>query len=329
MRKSVFVLAALFVLGSCARLPEVRKPTLEDFRESVYQVQVELTLDLSPYEEYLKKQEEELRKRKEEERKKEEEARKSKKKRAAKKEPKDKERKADPIFSAQSTLRNDALRPTVQKNRKTIKVGWAGTGWVAARRNERSFVMTAGHVCESKSVYTVQFFDIDWERMEFVVRTLDLPIVEKKHTLVSREGVKVAADVIRDEDFKDESSFDGPDMCLLGAGVRLGAPLRLAWQDPTYGDNAEVVGAPRGLWGGGIAVASDVKYSGRGSIFKVDPVGLAFNGHVAPGNSGSAVIHEGRVVGLISLGSIRFPSLIHAVPHEILRDFLKRALPED
>jgi hypothetical protein len=100
----------------------------------------------------------------------------------------------------------------------------------------------------------------------------------------------------------------------------------MANEDPPYGSNSEVVGAPAGLWGGGVAVASDIKFSGRGSVFGVEPDGLAFNGNVAPGNSGSAILYRGYVVGLISLGATRFKTLTHAVPHDTIRAFMRKAL---
>jgi hypothetical protein len=324
MRK-VFVFALLLVLlASCStgRLPWNRGISMDDAKESVYQVQVELTIDVSPYYAMLQKKEEERRKKEEEERKKMEEQN----------PPPQRAGFGFPRFvftepHIPATEKNIFLGAEMTKvNDSTAKIGWAGTGWVAARANGRTFLMTAGHVCESKNTFTLEYWDIDWDTLRIAVRTMELPIIEKNHRLVSREGVEYQmATIIRDEDL-DEETFNGPDLCMLGAIGDLGRPLPLADEDPDYASRSEVIGAPRTLWGGGIAVASDVKFSGRGSVFGVDPDGLTFNGEVAPGNSGSGVLHDGRVVGVISLGAVRFPSLVHAVPHEIVREFIRKAL---
>jgi hypothetical protein len=210
--------------------------------------------------------------------------------------------------------------------RDFAEIGWSGTGWDAARANGHTYVMTAGHVCESKDVYHIDFFYIDWNTLEFEEVPLDLPIVEKHHVMIGRDGVDSAdATIIRDEDL-DEATFNGNDLCMLGVAGDLGTPIPVATHDPEYGESCSVVGAPTGLWGGGIAVPSDALFAGRGSVFGTEPDGLAFNGLLAPGNSGSAVVCDGRVSGVISLGSSRFPSLIHAVPQDRIRAFIGKAL---
>lgn len=284
MRNFLIALILAF-LASCSP-KQVRWGGLEqdDIRESVYKVKVTLTLDTSS----LNKKEESTAP----------------------------EKKKEHMVTFY-----DRDVQVISETSDTIEVGWSGTGWVGARSVGKSYVMTAGHVCESGSVFETQY--LDWSKFQVV--TLELPIIKVEHTLISRDGTEfTGAKVLRDEDLDDE--FNGNDLCMLQVAGNLGSPIPVASEDPPYGGIAEVVGAPRGLWGGGIAVASDVKYSGRGSVFDVSPDGLAFNGPVAAGNSGSAVTYQGWVVGVVSLGATRFPSLIHAVPHERIREFMRKAL---
>ena len=203
----------------------------------------------------------------------------------------------------------------------TAKVGWSGTGWVAANGVGHSYVMTAGHVCESGKVYHLEY--IDWST--FTVKKVDLPILSTEHTLINRDNTEFpGGTVLADEDLDDD--YNGKDLCVIGVPGYLGKAFPLATQDPPYGTSSEVIGAPTGLWGGGVAITANLKYSGRGTVFHTKTDGLSFTGEAAPGNSGSAITYQGRVVALLNLGGKRFPSLSVGVPHEEIRDFLRRAL---
>jgi hypothetical protein len=326
MRK--LIIALIFImLASCAH--QQRGGDLQSTRDSAYKVKVTLKLDLTPLNEWIAKKEAEKRARAEERKKKEDEA---KREEARKRFPwglwSQKTNAVaflrDVPISLSVTQEMMELR-VISQTQDTAEIGWSGTGWVAARAPGRSFMMTAGHVCESRETYDVEVYDIDWEANTIEFETIHLPIIEKKHVMMSRDGVdSVSGSVLRDEDMDDE--YNGNDLCMLGIGADLGPAIPIANDDPDYGQACSVVGAPSGLWGGGIAVASEPLFSGRGSVFGVEPDGLAFNGLLAPGNSGSAVTCNGRVVGVISLGSTRFKSLIHAVPHESIAAFMKKAL---
>lgn len=290
MRK-LLLLCLLLLVSACATVrPVPHGSSISDVRESTYQVRVSLIVDVT---QLLPKDEE----------------------------GGENATEIDFVFDSPQQVATSISSKKVSEN--TVELNWVGTGWTVEQRGGRSFVMTAGHVCETSRFYEAKIFD--WDLL--TVRVVQLPVVDRSHKLVSRDNVEVTANVIRDEDL--DSKFNGIDLCLMGAMADLGPPLRIADSDPKYGDRAEVVGGPRGLWGGGIAVASDVKFTGRGSVFGVNPAGVAFNGEVAPGNSGSAVVYRGHVVGLISLAAIKFPSLCHAVPHGDIKDFLRRALPSE
>jgi hypothetical protein len=321
MRRILALVLILFFMASCAHTP--RGGDLRQSRDSAYKIKVTLTLDLTPLNEWQAKKAEERKKREEDRKKKEEEAKKW------------------PTWLPKlwgqpvtfingvpvrlSQAQESMEFHVVKTSESTADIGWSGTGWVAARAPGRSYVMTAGHVCESKDVYQIEAYDIDWEAGIIEFETIDLPITVKKHTMLNRDGVESAnGSVVRDEDLDDD--FNGNDLCMLGVGADLGPAIPVAIQDPEYGQTCSVVGAPTGLWGGGIAVASEAIFSGRGSVFGTEPDGLAFNGLLAPGNSGSAVVCDGHAVGVISLGSTRFKSLTHAVPHDSIRKFMRQAL---
>lgn len=213
------------------------------------------------------------------------------------------------------------FQPTfISSDDDTAEIRWSGTAWVAATGPGRTFAMTAGHVCESDKVYHVRY--IDWST--WTIKEASLPIISVEHKLVAADGTEFTnAKVIRDEDLDEH--FNGIDLCLLAVAGDLGDPLPIASSDPSYSRPAWVVGAPRGIWGGGIAPTALLTYSGRGNIFGTKDEGLAFTGPAAPGNSGSAIMVDGRVVGLLNLGSTIFP-MHTAVPHEELVSFLRRAL---
>jgi hypothetical protein len=336
MRKILLALTLLcaFLFTSCAHAP--RGGEFREARDSAFKVRVTMKLDLSPLNEWLAKKEaekkarEEQRKKDEEQKKKDEEQRK-----------KDAERveycKHNPCFGHPMVLLRDDVEvklsvaqqstgmSIIKATRDFVEIGWSGTGWAAAQGAGKTYVMTAGHVCESKDVYPFDFFYVDWDTFEFEFVHFDFPIVEKHHVMIGSDGVASPdATIIRDEDLDD--NFNGNDLCMLGLVGEIGTPVPVADHDPGFGQACSVVGAPTGLWGGGIAVPSSATFAGRGEVFGTDPDGLAFNGLLAPGNSGSAVICNGEVQGVISLGSTRFPSLIHAVPHERIQDFIAKAL---
>lgn len=336
MRKILLALfALLFVSTSCAHAPKGGE--FRQARDSAFKVQVRMKLDLSPLNEYLAKKEAE-RKAREEARKKAEEEKKVKEKEEADRKERAEYCKKYACFGHPGIFFRDNLQArlthvqqtveleVIKMTQDTAEIGWSGTGWVAARGPNKSYVMTAGHVCESRDVYPFDFLYIDWDTFQFEVVHFDFPIIEKHHVMVGRDGVRSEdGTIMRDEDL-DEENFNGNDLCMLGVGGNIGTPVDIATHDPEFGQSCSVVGAPTGLWGGGIAVPSDAVFAGRGSIFGTEPDGLAFNGLLAPGNSGSAVICDGKVNGVISLGSTRFRSLIHAVPQERIRTFVRAAL---
>lgn len=294
MRNSVLALA-LAVLSSCATVPwKGGGVAASDARESVYRVDVTLTVDITPL---------------------------------LPPEPdntgKEEKNVGTRIPHAISDAGGKDLRDfkLIELREKTADIGWVGTGWVAAKRNGNSYLMTAGHVCESGDFFELEYFD--WETFE--MRTVQLPIIKKVHKVVSRDNIETEVTVLADEDLNADGS--GPDMCLTAVHGDFGPVLPLATEDPGYAEHAAVIGAPTGLWGGGIAPTADLKFSGRGNIWggKIE-TSLAFTGDVAGGNSGSAIMQDGKVVALLNFGGRRFKELTTGIPWDVLQDFLRRNL---
>lgn len=333
MKKLLSILVAGIILLACARPRNPEYVGQVEARDSVYKTQVKLTVDISPllriFEEKARKAEEERRKKECEEAKKKSK-KKPKRKSDEPKECKDDDRKDDGGASKEQKKKRFAL--TLSEHQKqldyrffgatdgTVEVGWTGTAWVVDRSSGSTFLMTAGHVCETRDFFETWY--VDWDT--WTIETIKLPIVEKSHTLISRENVEIPTTVLADEDLNEET-YAGNDLCLLGSQGDLGTPLPLGKEDPAYGSHSEVIGAPAGLWGGGIAVTADLKFSGRGNVWGGGVAeSLAFTGDVVGGNSGSAIMHNGRVVALLNLGGVRFKELTTGIPWEEIRAFFRR-----
>lgn len=201
-------------------------------------------------------------------------------------------------------------------------VGWWGTGWVVARYGGRSYIMTAGHVCETrKAIENPDPLGLGTGDMA-EVKSVDYELIapDDKHY----DGVAVVLD------------DDGNDLCVLSVKGDFGEPMPLATVDPQYGERGWYVGAPRAIWGGGIAGIYEATYSGRGVPLKggcgvedarlCDNVAEVFStAEGAPGASGSPIFVGGRVVALLNMVDGRFPTFTVGVPWDTVRAFLARA----
>ncbi len=195
--------------------------------------------------------------------------------------------------------------------------GGSGTAWVSGRSLGKSSLMTAGHTCETGKF--IEYAKLDIVDGELKIVVLKLPIIGVTYDLQASDGTSFkGATVVLDDDELD--------LCMLTIAGDLGDPLPIADHDPPYGSHSIDVGAPTGLWGGGVAPIIDLVFSGRGQIFGQPPDALAFTGLGAPGSSGSAIVYQGRVVGVLTLGSVRYTRLMTSVPWNVIRPFIRRAM---
>jgi hypothetical protein len=204
---------------------------------------------------------------------------------------------------------------------KTYTFGWTGTAWTVDRMRGRSFLMTAGHMCESKDTYeyTDASLAIDDDgNLTIVEKKYELPIVKAEYDFHGADGTDyVGAKVVRDD--------DDIDLCELQIAGDLGTPIPLADHDPDYGEHCYYTGAPSGIWGGGIAGTFDLVFSGRGDMFGEGQDKLAFTGLGKGGASGSPMICDGQAVGVLVEGPRNFQGMFMGTPQDEMREFHRKA----
>lgn len=199
----------------------------------------------------------------------------------------------------------------------THEFSWTGTAWTVGRGPGHSFLMTAGHMCESKKTYAYSYVDIDAD-FNVVEKTVELPIVKAEYDFHGADGTEYdGAKVLRDDDTID--------LCELQIAGDLGTPIPVADHDPDYGQHCYYTGAPLGLWGGGVALTFDMVFSGRGDMWGSDRDGLFFTGLGHGGSSGSPLICDGQAVGVLIEGARKFDGMFAGVPQDVIRDFRLKA----
>lgn len=182
---------------------------------------------------------------------------------------------------------------------------WGGTAWVIGGGDETSYVMTAGHICESDTVFHTQLFG-------------DLPIVGVSYSVESASGTTNVALM--------QSDNDDIDLCTLSVEANLGRPLMLASSDPVYGAEIEYIGAPGLIWGGGIAPIYKGLFSGRGTPWGGEQEVLAVTVTSTGGASGSPVLYNGMVIGVFTADGREFKDFGSAVPWDVVQKFWKKSL---
>jgi hypothetical protein len=195
---------------------------------------------------------------------------------------------------------------------------WSGTGWVEQSSTKESFVVTAGHVCNTEKVYHYDEINFD----TWTVKTIDLPIKSVSYSLEDQDGTEFKnAKVVLADDTK------GVDLCMLSVAGDLGVPLSISGHDPRYTQQGWYIGAPHGIWGGGIAGVYQVTFMGRGTPWETeDGERLVFSSAIAAaGASGSPVMYEGEVVGVLVETSRKFETFMTAIPWNVLEKFTDKA----
>jgi S1-C subfamily serine protease len=188
---------------------------------------------------------------------------------------------------------------------KVTSVGSMGTGWVQGGARSNSHLMTAGHLCETADT-------IDGGMLGM------LPVIKTAYQAEHRDGTIVEGGVVILDD-------DTVDLCMITFPGDLGLPLAIANDDPEYGSRINYIGAPKGHWGGNVALIFEGLFSGRGNPFGTSETYLTLTISGAPGASGSPVLKDGKVIGVLVAGARNFWDLILAVPHDQVKDFIKRA----
>lgn len=206
---------------------------------------------------------------------------------------------------------------------ETHEFGWTGTAWTVDQLPGRTFFMTAGHMCESGKTYKYEIANLgidDNGDLTVVKKTLELPILKVEYKLHGADNTDYTGLTVTRDD-------DDIDLCELQAPGLIGRPLPIADSDPTVGDRCYYTGAPAGVWGNGIALTADMTFNGRADYFGEGHESLYFVGPAAGGASGSPIICDGQVQGVLVESSRRFDSLFGSTPWDLIRGFLRKSTP--
>lgn len=173
---------------------------------------------------------------------------------------------------------------------------FAGTAFA----NSPHTLLTAGHICE----------DIE-----------KVPFMAQKSVLVqttNNRGEK------KDAFFAQIIAWSGdPDVCLLESKNHGLKVLKLASDKHKlyFGDRGVVLGTP----GGYALQTKHVIFQSIDALpYKFPETSEVWTGIIQPGFSGGPLLHEGRVVGLVSAASLLAEETIFAVPSTSIREWLKR-----
>lgn len=201
----------------------------------------------------------------------------------------------------------------------TYHFRFIGTAWIVGSSLNHAQAMTAGHVCETRKTYEYKTYRLTIDENGFGIKELvyQFPIVGVDYDLVASDNtVFHGLTVQRDDDERD--------VCVLTSpSDDLGPPLPVADSDPEYGDHCYYVGAPGGIWGNGLAMTVDLVYSGRMTPSGL-PEMLAFSGNSIGGASGSPIICDGRVVGVLDRSARAYFPFTLAADWEDIHDVLKK-----
>jgi Trypsin-like peptidase domain len=227
------------------------------------------------------------------------------------------------VFKMTEKVRVRAVNPAQGEEPDDTR-DWTGTAWIIGHdtiADQNTYLMTAGHMCEDRK-QIVETDDMFGVSESFDVLGVDYTVIS------SDDYVSVARPVLIDHDV---------DLCVVKVMDDLGPPLPIASADPDYAERGWYVGAPKGIWGGGLAPFVEVAFNGRAAPFKGqcedDMVaacaheGMLFSSYGAIGGaSGSPVLVEGQVVGLLNMSAPPFRPIFSAVPWEVIRRTFDRAL---
>lgn len=210
--------------------------------------------------------------------------------------------------------------PPVEKH-----VKWMGTAWVVDHVGPHTYMMTAGHVCETADTEQVRTGFMGLDVKEF-------PIKSVEYKFESADGGDVTGARVLVDD-------DKVDLCVLAVQGDLGTAIPLGDHDPKFGQDGFYIGAPHGLWGNGVAGIFNIKYMGRGNPFKgncsedmpfCDTDELAFSSaEAAGGASGSPMIVDGYAVAVLNFGPRSFGTWTMGVPWEDMHKALAQAKHEE
>ena len=197
-----------------------------------------------------------------------------------------------------------ARRCDENDNCESVVIGSAsatGSGFIVKTDDERSYVMTAGHVCTPPA----PGFGIDPASIEvgYIIN------------LKSGYGRVAMSEII---------AIDADnDLCLLKASDRIGPPLEIHGGDIMLHEEVYNMASPAGLANSLAVPVFEGYYVGDVATLSI------FTIPAVPGSSGSPIMtKDNKVVSLVSAAAVRFDEYAIGPQTKAIREFLLAHLPE-
>ena len=182
-----------------------------------------------------------------------------------------------------------------------------GSGFVVARRNGHTLVMSAAHVCRTPAE-----LDLNGLKVPVAFSTFRIRYIEDKIHPATVLWMQ-----------KDPGSDD--DLCLLDSPDGFGQVAVVADRTPPQGARVFHVGSPLKNWDVHMRYVSEGRFCGYqalapGTLFET------FSTPSAPGGSGGGIWYHGRVVGVLVMVERGFNDVTQAVRLDHIRADLQEAL---
>lgn len=167
----------------------------------------------------------------------------------------------------------------------------SGSGTVVAVKNGRSLILTAAHVC------------VDTTPVE-PIPGIVLPVLTVEFTVTTLSGQVIDGSVL----VKDDKN----DVCVLEIAGVAGTVMEIADALPDVGEEVSYVGAPLGVWHPNAVPLIVGRYDGLIFDSRAGAYKLMLSMPIAGGASGSGLIHNGKLVGVVIEVYRNFNNLGHA-----------------
>jgi len=178
----------------------------------------------------------------------------------------------------------------------------SGSGFVVAQDKFGSYVLTAGHICESILYDSYKkTTEEETKKSKVSIKFFGLTISHDKHEL---HIVKVNK---------------GADLCMMYSPGLKAIPIPIARHPVRPGERIYNIAAPLDIMHKNAPIMVDGIYSGRSPEMNADVYTMI----VDYGSSGSPIINgRGEMIGVVSMKNTRFDFLAYSPPTELIRYFV-------
>jgi S1-C subfamily serine protease len=181
-----------------------------------------------------------------------------------------------------------------------------GSGAIIKNDNQKTYILTAAHVCHSELEEPVNKF-VTSQEMEFKIETYENKYYDFKVKNIAKGFAENKSDI---------------DLCIL-EGERLRIPsLKLALRGPKIGEQVYNMAAPGGIYHPPTVPLLSGYFSGpvneHHDLITVPAIG---------GSSGSPLLNkDGELIGVIFAASLIFPNISISMDFDSTRDFVFESL---